>query len=55
MQPIDQSVRFIEFVAQAGHPPSSDQRSMTLNTARPTFGGFHLLGDFIDVRVQRLQ
>jgi hypothetical protein len=55
VDPVDQSVRFIEFVTQAGHPPPGDKSSVTLNTSRPAFGGLHLLGDFVDVRVQRVQ
>jgi hypothetical protein len=48
-------MRFVEFVTQAGHPAPGDQRSVTLHTPRTAFSGFHLLGDFIDVGVQRLQ
>src|SRR5262245_39501098 len=48
-------MRFVEFVTQAGHPPSGDQRSVTLHTTRTAFSGLHLLGDFIDVGLQRLQ
>jgi hypothetical protein len=55
VKPVDQSVRFVEFVTQAGHPPPGNQSSVTLNTSRANFGGFHLLGDFVDVGVQRLQ
>ena len=55
MEPVDQSMRFVEFVTQAGHPAPGNQRSVTLHTPRTAFSGLHLLGDFIDVGVQRLQ
>ena len=55
MEPVDQSVRFVEFVTQGGHPAPGDQRSVTLHTTRAAFSGLHLLGDFIDVGLQRLQ
>jgi len=46
---------FVEFVAQTGDPAPGDQCSVTLHTPRTAFSGFHLLGDFVDVSVQRLQ
>jgi hypothetical protein len=55
VKPVDQSVRFVEFMTQAGHPAPSDGSGVTLHTSRADFGRFHLFGDFVDVRVQRLQ
>jgi hypothetical protein len=55
VKPVDEPVRFVEFVAQAGHPAAGDQRSVTLDTSGAILRGFHLLRDFVDVRVQRLQ
>jgi hypothetical protein len=55
VQPVNQSVRFVEFVTQAGNPPPSDQSGVTLHTLRAVFGGFDLLRDLVDVGVQRLQ
>jgi hypothetical protein len=48
-------VRFVEFVTKAGYPPPGNQSSVALHTPRAVFGGFHLLRDFVDVSVQRLQ
>jgi hypothetical protein len=48
-------MRFVEFVTQAGYPAPGDQRGVTLHTPRTDFGGLHLLGDFLDMGVQRLQ
>jgi len=55
MNSVDKSVCLIEFVTQAGYPAPGNQGSVTLNTSRAAFGGFHLLRDFVDVRVQRLE
>jgi hypothetical protein len=52
---VDQPVRFVEFVPQGCHPTAGDQRCVTLDPSRADFRGFHLLRDFVDVRVQRLQ
>jgi hypothetical protein len=45
-------VRFVEFVTQAGDPVPGNQSSVALHSSRATFGGFHLLRDFVDVGVQ---
>jgi hypothetical protein len=45
-------MRFVQFVTQARHPTPGNQGSVALDTARAGFGGFHLLGDFVDVGVQ---
>ena len=55
MNPVDKSVCLIEFVTQAGHPATGNQSSVTLDTSGAAFGGFDLFGDFVDVRMQRLQ
>ena len=55
MKAVDQAVRFVELVAQAGHAPAGNQCRVTLHTSRAVFGRFHFLGDFIDMRVQRLK
>jgi hypothetical protein len=55
VKPVDQSMRFVELMAQAGHPSPGNRCGVTLGTSRATFGRFHLLGDFLDVRVQRLK
>ena len=55
MQPVDQSVCFVEFVTQGGNPPPCNQSGMSLHTPRAGFGGFDLPRDFVDVGVQRLQ
>jgi hypothetical protein len=51
MQPIDKSVRFVEFVTQTGHSATGNQRCVTLHTPGATFGGFDLLRDLVDVSV----
>ena len=51
VKPVDQSVRFVEFVTQARHPAPGNQGSVTLHTSCAAFGGFHLFGDFVDVGV----
>jgi hypothetical protein len=48
-------VRFVEIVTEAGHAAAGHYSGVTLRTPSPVLGGFHLLGDFIDVGVQRLQ
>ena len=55
VKPVDQAVRFVELVAQAGDPTPSNQGGVTLDTSRADFGRFHLFGDFVDMRVQRLK
>jgi len=55
VKPVDQSMRFVELVTQAGHPAPGNQSSVTLHTSRAVFGRFHLLGDVVDVRVQGLK
>jgi hypothetical protein len=55
VQSVDQSVRFVEFMTQACHAAPGNQGSVTLHTPGTAFGGFHLLRDFVDVGVQRLQ
>jgi hypothetical protein len=52
---VDQSVGFVELMAQAGGPAPGDHSSVTLHTSSAVFGGFHLFGDFVDMRVQRLK
>ena len=53
MKPVDQAVRFVELMTQAGHSASGNHSRVTLHTPRADLGRFHLLGDFVDVRVQR--
>jgi hypothetical protein len=55
MQPVDESVRFVEFVTKAGHPAPGNHSSVTLHSPRAAFSRFHLFRDFVDVGVQRLQ
>jgi hypothetical protein len=55
VKPVDQAVRFVELMTKAGHPTPSNRSGVTLHTSRADFGRFHLFGDFVDVRVQRLQ
>lgn len=55
MEPVNESVGFVEFVTQAGHPAPGNQGSMALRASRSAFGRFHFLRDFVDVRVQGLQ
>jgi hypothetical protein len=55
VQPVDESVRLVELVTQAGHPAPGNHGSVTLHPPRADFGRFHLLGDFLDVHVQRLE
>jgi hypothetical protein len=55
VQPVDESVRLVELVTQAGHPAPGNHGSVTMHPPRADFGGFHLLGDFVDVCVQRLE
>lgn len=52
MQPVDQPVCFVEFVTQGGHSAPGNERRVTLHTSGANLGGFHLLGDFVDVSVQ---
>ena len=55
MKPVDEPVRFIEFVPQTRHPAACDQRGVALNTSGADLRGLDLLRDLVDVRVQRLQ
>jgi hypothetical protein len=55
VQPVDESVRLVELVAQAGHPAPGNHGSVTVHPPRADFGRLHLLGDFVDVHVQRLE
>jgi hypothetical protein len=55
VQPVDESVRLVELVTQAGHPAPGNHGSVTVHPPRADFGRFHLLGDFVDVHVQRLK
>ena len=52
MQPVDESVRFVEFVTKAGHPAPGNHSGVTLHSPRAAFCRFHLFGDFVDVGVQ---
>jgi hypothetical protein len=55
VKPVDQAVRFVELVAQAGDSAPGIHGCVTVHTSRAVFGRFHLFGDFVDVRVQRLK
>jgi hypothetical protein len=55
VQPVDQTVRFVEFVPQACYAASGNQRCVTLDASRAAFRGLHLSRDLVDVRMQRLQ
>jgi hypothetical protein len=55
VQPVDQSMSFIEFVTETGHPAPGNHSRVTLHSPRAAFGRFHLFGDFVNVGVQRLQ
>ena len=55
VKPVDQAVRFVELVTQAGHSAPGHHSCVTLHTPRAIFGRFHLFGNFVDVRVQRLK
>jgi hypothetical protein len=55
MQPVDESVRFVQLVTKTGHPAPGNHSSVTLHSARADFSRFHLFRDFVDVGVQRLQ
>jgi hypothetical protein len=48
-------VCFVEFVTQARHAAPGDHGGVTLHSPSAALGGFHLLGDFVDVGVKRLQ
>ncbi|MFG1932577.1 hypothetical protein ACGFK1_18330 [Mycobacterium sp. NPDC048908] len=52
MNPVDQSVRFVELVAQAGHPATGDNGGVTLNAPGAVLRGLNLFGNFVHVRVQ---
>ena len=52
MQPVNQPVRFVEFVTQAGDPAPGNQRRVALHPPRAALGRFHLLRDFIDMGMQ---
>ena len=55
MQPVDESVRFVELVTKAGHPAPGNHSSVTLHSPRTAFSRFHLFRDFVDVGMERLQ
>ena len=55
MQPVDESVRFVEFVTKAGQPAPGNYSSVTLYSPRAAFSRFHHFRDFVDVGLQRLQ
>jgi hypothetical protein len=55
VQSVDQSMSFVEFVTEIGHPAPGNYSGVTLHSPRAAFGGFHLFGDFVNVGVQRLQ
>jgi hypothetical protein len=55
VKPVDQAVCFVELVTQAGHSAAGIHGCVTLHTSRAVFGRFHLFGDFVDMRVQRLK
>jgi hypothetical protein len=55
VQPVDESVGFVEFVTKTGHPAPGNHSGVTLHSPRTAFGRFHLLGDVVDVGVKRLQ
>jgi len=48
-------VRFVELVTKAGHPSTRDHGGVTLDAPAAALSRFDLLGDFVDVGVQRLQ
>jgi len=52
---VDQAVRFVELVTQAGHSAPGNRSGVTLHTSGAIFGRFHLFGNFVDMRVQRLK
>jgi hypothetical protein len=55
MQSVDQSMSFVEFVTETGHPAPGNYSGVTLHSPRAAFGRFHLFGDFVNMGVQRLQ
>jgi hypothetical protein len=55
VESVDQSMSFVEFVTEIGHPAPGNYSGVTLYSPRAAFGGFHLFGDFVNVGVQRLQ
>jgi hypothetical protein len=55
VKPVDQPVRFVEFLTQVGHSALGNHSGVTLHTSRAVFGRFHIFGDFVDMRVQRLK
>jgi len=55
MQPVDQSMSFVELVTETGHPAPGNYSGVTLHSPRAAFGRFHLFGDFVNVGMQRLQ
>jgi hypothetical protein len=55
VQSVDQSMSFVESVTETGHPAPGNYSGVTLHSPRAAFGRFHLLGDFVNVGVQRLQ
>ncbi|WP_156752369.1 hypothetical protein [Mycobacterium sp. ACS1612] len=52
MNSVDQSVRFVEFVTQAGGPAPGDRSGVTLDPSAAAFRGLNFSGDFVDVGVQ---
>jgi hypothetical protein len=48
-------VCFVELVTQARYSAPGDYGGVTLHTPGPAFGRLDLLGNFVDVSVQRLQ
>jgi len=55
VQPVDESVRFVELVTKAGHPAPGNHSGVTVHSPRAAFSRFHLLRDVVDVGVKRLQ
>jgi hypothetical protein len=55
VKPVDQAVCFVELVTQAGDSAPGIRSCVAVHTSRAVFGRFHLFGDFVDVRVQRLK
>jgi hypothetical protein len=55
VQPVDESVRFVELVTKAGHPAPGNHSGVALHSPRAALGRFHFFGDFVDMGVQRLQ
>src|SRR6185312_8641321 len=45
VKPVDQAVRFVELMTQAGHPAPGNHGSVTLHPTRAGLGRFDLLRD----------